>query len=50
MGLQARHLLAQAARRAMSNLYLSILRSLGIEQESFADSTGTLSDSIFTRS
>ena len=27
----------------MSNVYLSILRSLGIEQESFADSTGTLS-------
>ena len=33
----------------MSNVYLSILRSLGIEQESFADSTGTLSRSIFTR-
>jgi hypothetical protein len=34
----------------MSNVYLSILRSLGIEQESFADSTGTLSSPIFTRS
>ena len=33
----------------MSNMFLSILRSLGIEQESFADSTGTLSNSIFTR-
>lgn len=33
----------------MSNMYLSILRSLNIEQESFADSTGTLSDSIFSR-
>jgi hypothetical protein len=33
----------------MSNVYLSILRSMGIEQESFADSTGTLSDSIFGR-
>ncbi|HVW01346.1 MAG TPA: DUF1552 domain-containing protein [Planctomycetaceae bacterium] len=32
----------------MSNVYLSILRSLGIEQESFADSTGTLSGSIFS--
>jgi hypothetical protein len=32
----------------MSNLYLSILRSLGIEEPSFADSVGTLSDSIFT--
>jgi hypothetical protein len=34
----------------MSNMYLSILRALGIEQESFADSTGTLSGSVFTRS
>ncbi len=33
----------------MSNMYLSILRSLGIEAESFADSTTTLSDSIFSR-
>lgn len=33
----------------MSNMYLSVLRSLGIETESFADSTGTLSGSIFTR-
>ena len=31
----------------MSNCYLSILRALGIEQETFADSTGTLSGSIF---
>ena len=31
----------------MSNMYLSILRSLGIEQESFADSTSTLSGSLF---
>ncbi len=33
----------------MSNVYLSILRSLEIEQESFADSTGTISSSIFNR-
>ena len=33
----------------MSNVHLSILRSLGLEQESFADSTGTLGDSIFSR-
>jgi len=33
----------------MSNVHLSILRSLGIEEESFSDSTGTLSDSIFSR-
>lgn len=34
----------------MSNVYLSILRSLSIEREAFADSTSTLSGSIFTRS
>jgi hypothetical protein len=34
----------------MSNVYLSILRALGVEQESFADSTGTLGGPIFTRS
>lgn len=33
----------------MSNAYLSILRTLGIDAESFADSTGTLSGSIFGR-
>jgi hypothetical protein len=33
----------------MSNVYLSILRTLGIEQESFADSTGTVSCPVFTR-
>jgi hypothetical protein len=33
----------------MSNVYLSILHSLGVEEESFSDSTGTLSNSIFSR-
>jgi hypothetical protein len=33
----------------MSNVHLSIMRSLGIEEEAFSDSTGTLSGSIFTR-
>ena len=33
----------------MSNMYLSILHSLGIEVEAFADSTGTLSGSIFSK-
>lgn len=32
----------------MSNMYLSILHSLGIKTEAFADSTGTLSGSIFS--
>ena len=47
-GPEARHLLAKDETR-MSNLYLSILRTLGIEQESFADSTGTVSCPVFTR-
>ncbi len=34
----------------MSNVYLSILRALDVDVESFADSTGTLSSPIFTRS
>ncbi|MDE0109101.1 MAG: DUF1552 domain-containing protein [Bryobacterales bacterium] len=33
----------------MSNMYLSLLHSMGIGVESFADSTSTLSDSIFSR-
>ncbi len=33
----------------MSNVYHSILRSMDIEVDAFADSTGTLSRSIFTR-
>ena len=33
----------------MSNMYLSILRSIGIEQEAFSDSTGTLTGSIFAK-
>lgn len=33
----------------MSNVYLSILHSMGIGQESFADSTGTVSGSIFSK-
>jgi hypothetical protein len=37
----------QNGETRMSNVYLSILRSMGIEQETFADSTGTLSGSIF---
>jgi hypothetical protein len=34
----------------MSNLYLSILRAMGIEQESFSDSTSTLTSPVFTKS
>ena len=38
-----------AGEMRMSNVYLSVLRSMGIEEEAFSDSTGTLSGSIFTR-
>jgi hypothetical protein len=34
----------------MSNMYLSIIRSMGIEQASFADSTSTLTSPVFTKS
>jgi uncharacterized protein DUF1552 len=37
------------ANTPMANVYLSILRSMGIEEPSFADSTGVLHDSIFTK-
>jgi hypothetical protein len=33
----------------MSNMYLSILHSMDIGVESFADSTGTLTGSIFSK-
>jgi hypothetical protein len=33
----------------MSNMYLSILRSMSIEQEAFADSTSTLTSPVFTK-
>ncbi|MFT4548476.1 MAG: hypothetical protein ACI8XO_002190 [Verrucomicrobiales bacterium] len=35
-------------RNRMTDMFLSILHSMGIEQESFGDSGGTLSDSIFS--
>ena len=31
-------------------MYVSILRALGVEQENFADSTGTVSSPVFTKS
>ena len=34
----------------MSNVHVSILRALGVEQDSFADSTGTVNSSVFTKS
>jgi hypothetical protein len=33
----------------MANLHVSILRTLGIPQEAFADSTGTLANAVFTK-
>jgi hypothetical protein len=40
----------RAGEMRMSNVYLSILRSMGIGQESFSDSTGTASGPVFSRS
>ena len=34
----------------MSNMYLSILRALQVEQENFSDSTGTVASPVFTKS
>ena len=33
----------------MSNVFLSILHSMGIEEECFADSTGTAASTVFTK-
>lgn len=48
MGLRHGHYWQNGETR-LSNMYLSILRSMGIEQESFADSTGPLSSPVFGR-
>lgn len=39
----------QSGETPLANVFLSILHSLGIEEPSFADSTGVLHDSIFLR-
>ncbi len=39
----------QTSEAKMSNLYLSILHSLGVETESFGDSTNTLATEVFTK-
>jgi hypothetical protein len=49
MGLRHGNFWRSEGETRMSNVYLSILQSMGIEQESFADSTGTLSCPIFGR-
>ncbi|MDX2269556.1 MAG: DUF1552 domain-containing protein [Bryobacter sp.] len=48
MGLQHGQYWKQQDAR-MSNLYVSILRSMGIEQETFADSTGTTATEVFAK-
>jgi Protein of unknown function (DUF1552) len=49
MGLKHGHYWRGEGETRMSNVYLSILRAMGIEEESFADSTGTLTSPIFTQ-
>ncbi|MDX2268757.1 MAG: hypothetical protein NW208_11670, partial [Bryobacter sp.] len=48
MGLQHGQYWKQQDAR-MSNLYVSILRSMGIEQETFADSTGSTATEVFRK-
>jgi len=48
MGLKHGHYWRSGETR-MSNVYLSILRSMGIEQESFSDSTSTVTSPVFSR-
>ena len=47
-GPEARSHSGRKPNTPMSNVYLSILRSMGIEESSFSDSTGVLNNSIFT--
>jgi hypothetical protein len=49
MGLKHGHYWRGEGETRMSNVYLSILRSMGIEQDTFADSTGTLTSPVFTK-
>lgn len=46
MGLSHGHFVCDGEQR-MTNLYVSLLQALGIEQESFADSTGSLNCPVF---
>jgi hypothetical protein len=48
MGLRHGQYWRQGENR-MANLFLSILHTLGIEENSFADSTGTVANAIFTK-
>ena len=45
MGLQHGHYTRDRVR--MTNAFLSILHSMGINESSFGDSSGTLSNSVF---
>jgi hypothetical protein len=49
MGLKHGHYWRGEGETRMSNVYLSILRTLGVEEESFSDSTSTLSCPVFSR-
>ena len=46
MGLSHGRYVREGEQR-MANLYLSLLHALGIEEDSFADSTGTLTSPVF---
>jgi hypothetical protein len=50
MGLKHGQFWREDSEMRMSNLYVSVLRALGVDQENFADSTGTLTSPVFTKS
>ncbi|MEP6716676.1 MAG: DUF1552 domain-containing protein [Terriglobia bacterium] len=49
MGLKHGNFWKGQGETRMSNVHLSILRSLGIEQEAFSDSTSTVNSPVFSR-
>ncbi len=49
MGLKHGSYWRAASETRMSNVHLSILRAIGVEQEGFSDSTGTVNSPVFTR-
>ena len=50
LGLKHGHYWRGEGETRMSNVHLSIVRALEIEQEAFSDSTSTLTSPVFTRS
>lgn len=50
LGLKHGHYWRPEGEGRLSNLYVSILRALEVSEENFADSTGTLTSPVFSKS